>query len=68
MVENGIKFLIYSDLFFYKICNEIVFDLIYMLDVFVSVIIIEGLNIGERILIFCEVYVYGKYVVLIIFF
>lgn len=60
MVENGLKFLIYSDLYFYWNCGEIVFDFNYMLDIFVSVIIIEGLGDIEKILMLCEVFVFGK--------
>lgn len=59
IVENGSVFLIYNDIFLILNCNEIFIDYLYMFDVLIKVIIIKGLNIGQRILILCEVFVYG---------
>lgn len=45
-MENGIKILLYSDEYLIKNCDEIFFNFIYMFDVLIKVIIIEGLKIG----------------------
>lgn len=66
MAENGIKLLIYSDQPPYHNCREIILDSTYMPDVNVRVITIEGPEDTEKILTLCEVYVYGKHVLLII--
>lgn len=58
-MENGIICLIYSDEYLILNCDEIFIDFLYMFDVLIKVIIIVGLNIGERIFILCEVFVYG---------